>query len=385
MFDFHGIDPNIFFDDDGRAYIQGSRVIDYSKQPSTTIDQFEIDINTGEKLSEQKTIWGGFTQVDAEGPRLYKRGPWYYLVVAEGGTFEHHVITTARSKNIWGPYESAETNPILPPAAPGSYIQQTGHPDFFQDTQGDWWSLLLGTRKKDDRFPMGREIFLTRLTWPSEDVWPVIAPVQLEIPAPKSNSSPSDLPASLPVEKTFLEIRNGPRKTYKSSDNGRNLSLTADQADLYSIEAPAFVGLRQRSLVGTADACLQVNDRLKTQQFRAGLALYKDENRFVDVHYESETSSVVFRFRNNVKSIDRSTKHIVKLAEDPIQFQIRYTEESYEGLYRIGDKNEWVSVGSIDSRDISGFDFTGPIIGIFATSPVPDVEVTFTNFGVDKS
>lgn len=82
FFDFHGIDPNLFFDDDDRAYLQGSRVIDYSKQPATTIDQFEIDVTTGKKLSEQKTIWGGFLQVDAEGPRVYKRGEWYYLIIA---------------------------------------------------------------------------------------------------------------------------------------------------------------------------------------------------------------------------------------------------------------------------------------------------------------
>jgi beta-xylosidase len=56
FFDFHGIDPCIFFDDDDRVYIQGSRVIDYSIQPATTIDQFEVDVKTGEKLSEQKTI-----------------------------------------------------------------------------------------------------------------------------------------------------------------------------------------------------------------------------------------------------------------------------------------------------------------------------------------
>ncbi|KAI8317369.1 hypothetical protein K4K59_008669, partial [Colletotrichum sp. SAR11_240] len=61
-FPFHGIDPSLFFDDDGRAYVQGCWMIDRLKQPSCTIKQFEIDIATGKALSEVKEIWGGFAR-----------------------------------------------------------------------------------------------------------------------------------------------------------------------------------------------------------------------------------------------------------------------------------------------------------------------------------
>ncbi|KAJ5729205.1 uncharacterized protein N7483_003713 [Penicillium malachiteum] len=386
FFDFHGIDPNLFFDDDGRAYIQGSRVIDYSVQPSTTIDQFEIDVVTGQKLSELKTIWEGFIRVDAEGPRLYKRGRLYYLVIAEGGPFEHHLVSAARSQNVWGPYESAEINPILPSAETTSHFQQTGHPDIFQDAQGEWWATVLGVREKDGRCPMGRELLLTKVSWPTANDWPVLAPITPEIEIPESSipdSGLKDVPSLLPKD-AFLEIRNGPRKQYRSSNDGLKLVLVANPADLSSlIEAPAFLGLRQRKLQGTAEVHIQLDDQLKRQQFSAGLTLYKDENRFLDVHSESHSSSICFRVHNKVESIDQSTKFVLETLGNSVYFRMRYTEELYEFSYRTSNKDKWVMVGSVDSRDISGFDFTGSVIGVFAMSSEPDMEVTFSDFVID--
>lgn len=87
-FDFYGIDPSLFFDDDGRAYIQGSWMMemDRMKQPSCTIKQFEIDVRSGSALSETREIWGGFAKRDTEGPHIYKKDGWYYLLVDERET-----------------------------------------------------------------------------------------------------------------------------------------------------------------------------------------------------------------------------------------------------------------------------------------------------------
>jgi len=48
----------------------------------------------------------GSAQVYTEGPHIYKKDGYYYLLVAEGGTFEHHMLSIARSTSIWGPYAS---------------------------------------------------------------------------------------------------------------------------------------------------------------------------------------------------------------------------------------------------------------------------------------
>ena len=90
-----GIDPTIFFDDNGEVYFTstGNRSIVLSK----------IDIKTGKLLSDIKTIWTGTGGRYPEAPHIYKLNGWYYLMIAEGGTEYGHMETIARSKSIWGP------------------------------------------------------------------------------------------------------------------------------------------------------------------------------------------------------------------------------------------------------------------------------------------
>ncbi|KAK5957189.1 hypothetical protein OHC33_001560 [Knufia fluminis] len=113
-FDFRGIDPSIFWDDDGKAYICGSA----APGPMTKIHLFEVDLSTGQKLSEEVKVWDGTGGIYPEGPHLYKQGQWYYLLISEGGTWKGHMITVARAENIWGPYEEHKDNPI--PTAKGT-------------------------------------------------------------------------------------------------------------------------------------------------------------------------------------------------------------------------------------------------------------------------
>jgi beta-xylosidase len=127
-YDFRGIDPSLFFDDDGRVYIQGSYRAGPVWDPQCTVRQFEIDIETGKPLSETKHIWeGAMGKQDVEGPHVYKKDGYYYLLAAEAGTFEDHAITIARSKNVWGPYESCPKNPILTASGTDDVVQHTGH------------------------------------------------------------------------------------------------------------------------------------------------------------------------------------------------------------------------------------------------------------------
>jgi beta-xylosidase len=78
-FDFWGIDPDLFFNDDGRAFVSGSS---WKTDPGT-IDCLEIDLETGRKLSTQQVIWEGHTRVIPEGLHIYKYGKWYYLLASD--------------------------------------------------------------------------------------------------------------------------------------------------------------------------------------------------------------------------------------------------------------------------------------------------------------
>lgn len=104
-----------------------------SPGPATRINQFQIDLETGEKLSEEKTIWEGVIKFYPEGPHSYKRDGWHYVMIAEGGTHEGHMVEMARARDMWGPYEARAEGAILPPAKRGERVQYTRHGDLVQD------------------------------------------------------------------------------------------------------------------------------------------------------------------------------------------------------------------------------------------------------------
>ena len=166
VFPLLDIDPSIFWDDDGKTYLHFSG-----------IHQQTIDLTTG-ALGPASIIWKGFTEYIPEGPHMYKKDGYYYLMIGEGGTELGHHEVIARSKNISGPYESNPANPILSNQNTTSYFQTVGHADLFQDASGHWWGAALATRSGPQwkNYPMGRETVLFPVTWDA-GAWPVLAPI----------------------------------------------------------------------------------------------------------------------------------------------------------------------------------------------------------------
>jgi alpha-N-arabinofuranosidase len=104
-----GIDPSLTFDE-GRAYFCTNQS---AADGTPGISQAEIDIATGELLSPVRFLWAGTGGRAPEAPHLYRIGDWYYLMIAEGGTQFTHMVTVARSKSLWGPFEGCPRNPVL--------------------------------------------------------------------------------------------------------------------------------------------------------------------------------------------------------------------------------------------------------------------------------
>jgi len=163
-----GIDPSLYFED-GRCYMVSN--------PDGVIMLCEIDPSTGLTLSPSRALWKGTGGRYPEGPHIYKHDGWYYLLISEGGTELAHGLTVARSRDIYGPYESNPANPIFThcnAAGQGSDIQGTGHGDFFQAADGSWWTVFLAYRRfgGGEFHHLGRETFLAPVTW--SNGWPVI-------------------------------------------------------------------------------------------------------------------------------------------------------------------------------------------------------------------
>ena len=161
------IDPDIFWDRDGKAYITSA---------GTYLQ--EVDLRNG-SLSEPLNIWNGSQGLFLEGPHIYFKDDYYYLLVAEGGSGLNHSVTMARSRNITGPYEDNPSNPVLTNRNTTEYFQNIGHADLFHDAHGNWWSAALTWRSGPEAvtYPMGRETVFTPVEWPSGS-WPTFAPVR---------------------------------------------------------------------------------------------------------------------------------------------------------------------------------------------------------------
>ena len=176
-----GIDPDLAWDQEGRCFLTWSDVV------SGAISQVQVEPLTGEILSKPIPIWRGTGGAHAEGPHVFQRGSWWYLLVAEGGTDAGHMVTIARSREIDGPYESNPSNPILTHRSSAHPVQSTGHADMVELADGTWAMVHLGTRPRGS-FPKwhtnGRETFLVGVDW--ADDWPVIVEDRY-VPARRSN------------------------------------------------------------------------------------------------------------------------------------------------------------------------------------------------------
>ena len=391
--DFKGIDPSLFFDDDDRVYFQGSWELTRERQPTCTIKQFEIDITTGRPLSEIQEIWTGAAKYDTEGPHIYRKDGFYYLIVAEGGTFEHHMLSIARSRDIWGPFESYEHNPILTSELQSGPIHHTGHGELFQDATGEWWAVVLGVRDgKGGRCPIGRETFLTAVDWP-QGSWPKIHHPELtfsrvsggqQAPALDSRLSGCLLKQACASHEDVY-IRNPDPGQFVPSHEGSIVLRSSAENLSVAHGSCAFVGRRQREVECNATVELLVDASNLGTDLSAGLAVYKDCHRHAAIMFNHQDSKIwsiaVNKSRDGGPTIAWSDR---VLDASAIQLQIRADEMKYEFLYRTSPDQIWTMVNSIDTLEMTARDFTGSVFGVYASGQSKGVDrrVRFEEFVV---
>ncbi|OJJ01779.1 hypothetical protein ASPVEDRAFT_71792 [Aspergillus versicolor CBS 583.65] len=373
-FDFYGIDPDLFFDDDGKVYMTGSFIHGYQKKPQTVIRQAEIDLATGKLVTDARDIWAGTGGNCPEGPHIYKRHGWYYLMIAEGGTHRWHMVTMARSRAVTGPFEGCEKNPLLT-AVPGSPITCAGHADLVQDTTGNWWAVMLARRElgaHGDSYPLGRETYMVPVDWP-EGEFPTFEPVKLlqSVPvsrgvvAGKQRISGLEMQVQL-ASPRVLYVRDHVLSNYSS--DGTAILLRLSDVELGSMcSSPTFVGERQTSLTCTVDA--QIDLASAAKHGHAGLAVYKDPFRYASLDVNLEASQVAFNLRHITQEHAMlSLKPVTEAVA--VRLKIISSVDIYTFLYSVLVGGKWspeVELATIPCNDMSGDDFTGPVYGIYAS------------------
>jgi xylan 1,4-beta-xylosidase len=176
-----GFDPSLFHDSNGKKWLL-NMVWDHRQRgakDSWDADKYfggialqEYDAQAGKLVGKSTRIFSGSALGKAEGPHIYQRDDYYYLLVAEGGTGIDHACTMARSRNIEGPYEVDPSGVFLTSAVdPGHPLQRAGHGDLVDTPEGKSYLVHLCSRPlPNGRSVMGRETALQEVHWHSG--WP---------------------------------------------------------------------------------------------------------------------------------------------------------------------------------------------------------------------
>lgn len=200
-----GFDPSLFHDDDGTKWY-ANMIWDHRPDRSffRGIAMQQYDAAARKLLGRPKLVFAG-TEIDyTEAPHIYKRGDYYYLMTAEGGTGYGHCVTMARSRCIQGPFETDPDGPVVTSRDdPDWPLQRAGHADIVQTQNGDWYLFhLCGRPLPDTRLcPLGRETAIQKVSW-TADGW-----LRLEQGGhlPEVEVTAPDLVADVPAEVTAYD------------------------------------------------------------------------------------------------------------------------------------------------------------------------------------
>jgi len=166
-----GFDASLFHDTDGSAWLLN---MVFDSRPGGGFAGIEAQcVEDGELVGTPQTIFTGTAIGVTEGPHLYRRNGWYYLMVAEGGTGYDHQVTMARSRVLTGPYETDPDGPMLTARHDADLeLQKAGHGCLVETQTGQWYLAHLVARPYSRRGAcvLGRETAIQQVRWVDE--WP---------------------------------------------------------------------------------------------------------------------------------------------------------------------------------------------------------------------
>jgi xylan 1,4-beta-xylosidase len=397
--DFDGIDPSLFFDDDGKAYIVNNGPPEGTPlyQGHRAIWLQEFDLTTRKLVGPRRLIVNGGTDLSKhpiwiEAPHIFRHDGRYYLTCAEGGTADRHSEVVFRADNVWGPYVSYAGNPILTqrdldPARPDP-ITSTGHAQLVETQNGDWWAVFLGTRPyEDDDYNTGRETFLLPVHW-TADGWPVILDQGKTMPyaAPRP-ALPRDPTPKIPTsgniafrddfrEKTlspaWLFIRT-PHEDWYKLEPGK-LVLGARPVSIGSSGQPSFIGWRQQNMFASVSTALHYTPR--KDGGAAGLVAFQSDDFYYFLGLTQISGKTVVVLKRRAGASDAEDGTVVASTPIPPGQRVMLKIEARGGLYDFAyavREGDWKILakdqdGTVLSTHKAG-GFVGTVIGLYAYSP----------------
>ncbi|ARK29545.1 glycoside hydrolase family 43 protein [Halalkalibacter krulwichiae] len=381
--DAPGIDPSLFFDEDGKVYFTANRVPPEGQQYAKHMEIYlqELDLESQKLVGPKYSLWdGALKQIHAqEGPHVYRVDGMYYLLIAEGGTGFTHSVTIARSETITGPYEVCKTNPILTHRHLGRQypIINVGHADMVQTQTGEWWMVCLASRPYGGNFSnLGRETFLVPFVW--EKGWPVVNPgkgiIEEEMPRPKlklhrwSVEPACDHFDGEHLGQQWNFIRTPEEEFHSLNERPGCVTLKTRPETIMEQSSPSFIGRRQQHMNFVARTLLEFKP--KSNEEVAGLVLLQSKDFQIRMECTQINDEQVIRLIKREKGED-STWSVKKITSERIYLKVEAYGQDYN-FYYSEKPEEWkVLIENVDGRILSmeaDGGFVGTYIGLYTSS-----------------
>lgn len=393
---FEGIDPSLFFDEDGKAYVvhndapvkaqyEGHRVIkiwDYDLENDRVVPGTDRVIVDGGVDIRKKPIW-------IEGPHIYKKDGRYYLMCAEGGTGDWHSEVVFVADKATGPYRPAPSNPILTqrhfPSPRVNAVDWAGHADLVSTPDGKYYGVFLGIRPNEKGLVnSGRETFMLPVDWSGE--FPVfengLVPLECKIKMPSGVKNLTGQNGFFPngnftfrddfsadaLDFRWIAMR-GPREDFLVKDRKGGIRILPFETNVHQVKPISALFHRQQHREFSAAVTLSYAPKAVNEL--AGLTCYQSER---------------FNYVFGITSVDKVQKLVLARTEkgkckvlatvdlqtkSPVTLQVEAKGDNYRFNYSI-DGSELQNLGGTVSGDILSTNvaggFTGSLIGLYATN-----------------